>query len=299
MPVDHDYTSPDFARFPSEFLDVPDFSVMAEEGGFECGMIPDPDELEQLILARPFRERMALIPEDEWPERIADIDNSPHGWLERLIRKIKAQLREGSCVYNAAGQGLELASIKTMGADYWVELSAISGYRWNAAGPRTGSNVGQSLNHIREVGLLPVNSERNKELLQQGKFQHTHPATGYYNKFQPGWQTTAKMFRVREWLKLGSVEEWVSAQLQGLPCIGGRDRHCICHVRPLMKSGRPNSLYVNSWGVQWGLTYRIATGESRGFGVDSLSKIATMVGRGAYAIRDVYLLPWHPLYLAV
>jgi hypothetical protein len=103
--------------------------------------------------------------------------------------------------------------------------------------------------------------------------------------------STAKLFRVHEVLKLTSVEAWVSAQINGFPCIGGRDMHCICHPRPLIDGGKIYSLYVNSWGA-WGATYPIATGNQKGFGIDSERKIATMTSRGAWCVRTVYVPPW-------
>lgn len=281
------YTSPTLSRFRNEDVDV-QFDRVADSADCGCGLLDDPDDM---MLSWPdFEERETIIPRNEWADRIAAID-AGDGWLERLVCKIKNQGREGSCVYNAAAQLTEIVWNKQFGVENWVELSPISGYRNNARGPNTGSNVGGSLDWMTGHGLIPVDSDANKAKVEAGLFQHTHPATGYYARPMAGWPATAKLFRVHEWLKLTSVEAWVSALLKGFPCSGGRDRHCICHVRPLIDGRNILSLYANSWGA-WGATYRISTGDQRGFGVDTESKIQTMVSRGAWCARSVLVPPW-------
>jgi hypothetical protein len=62
------------------------------------------------------------------------------------------------------------------------------------------------------------------------------------------------------------------------------------HCRPVWDNDIFSD-YVNSWG-QWGFSRKIWTGESKGFGRDSRRKIATMVSRGAWAVRSVNIFPW-------
>lgn len=280
------YTSPTLDRFQNEDLDV-DYRAAAAESGNACGMIDD-DSSEFDCLS--YEDMETIIPRSEWADRIKEIDDAG-GWLERLICKVKNQGNEGSCVYNAAAQATEIAFNRQFGVENWTELSAISGYRNNASGPSTGSSVPGSLTWMTEHGLIPVDSEANKAKVAQGLFQHVHPATGFWTKPAAGWPATAKLFRVHEFLKLTSVEAWVSAQISGFPCIGGRDMHCICHPRPLIDGSKIYSLYVNSWGA-WGATYPIATGNQKGFGIDSESKIRTMTARGAWCVRTVYVPSW-------
>lgn len=281
------YTSPSLSLFQNADLDI-DFQAEAKATDNVCGMIPDDGSVS--FSCEDFETAGLLIPRSEWPDRIKAIDDAG-GWLERLICKIKAQGREGSCVYNAAAQATEIAFNRQFGTENWTELSAISGYRNNARGPSSGSSVPGALVWMCDHGLIPVDTDANKAKVAAGLFQHTHPATGYYVKPAAGWPATAKLFRVQEWLKLTSVEAWVSALLRGYPCIGGRDWHCICHCRPLIDGKSIYSLYANSWG-SWGATYKIATGDARGFGIDSESKIRTMTSRGAWCIRTVFVPPF-------
>jgi hypothetical protein len=232
-----------------------------------------------------------LIPRDQWKDRISQLDSSG-GWLERRIRKIKNQSSEPSCTYNAGAQGLEIAWNKQFGDAAWVELSPISGYRYN--GSRwSGSSVPGCLDWLSEVGLIPTNSEANRQYVAARHFKHTHPNTGYGVSPPDGWRESAKLFRVHEFLKLKSVEAWFSALLQGFPCIGGRDGHCVCHVRPVVDGSKFLSMYSNSWGA-WGTSKPISplSGESKGFGFDSEGKVRTMTSRGAWAIRSVFVPPW-------
>lgn len=269
-----------------EFIDV-DFP----QTGYDCGAIPD--SLDLYMGMREFDTAFEIIPRSKWPELIEKIDESG-GWLERRIRRIKNQGREGTCVYNMLGQMMEVAFNKQFGDENWIELSPVSGYRWNAPGPGTGSNVSGSLSWGVSYGLLPARTDRNLQFVEQGLFKHTHPSTGYYENFQNGWQETARLFRVHEFLRLTTVEAWFTALFLGFPCGGGRDSHAICHVRPLKSGSSFLSLYANSWG-NWGSTYDISPleGRAQGFGADSESKIRTMVSRGAFCIATMLVPPWH------
>lgn len=295
-----DYTSPCLLDQPyTDFYDIPDLAEMAQEISQECGLLEDPDELDAMLSIEDFATKVDLVPEVEWPERIRDIDSSPQGWTERRIRKIKAQGKEGTCVYNALAGGMEATWNWMFGDHWWVELSPVSGYRWNASGPRSGSNVGQSLIWALETGLIPADTDLNRQFIRDSYFSHVHPARGYYEKFATGWKATATMFRVQEFLKLRTVEEWFSALFQGFVCIGGRDRHCIAHYRPLLQAGHPSSLYANSWGP-WGLTMTISGAvQAQGFGVDSYRKVDVMVNRGAYAIRSLRIPTWMSLHSVI
>jgi hypothetical protein len=266
-----------------------ELEAYAQANNLMCGMIDDDPDLACGTL--DWEEAgQPIIPRDRWPDLIGKID-AMGGWLERLIMKIKAQLSEPSCVYNAGAQSAEVIWNKIFGTHNWIELSPMSGYRHN--GSRfSGSSVAGCANWLDTVGLLPVNSQANLALVQKGYFQHTHPATGYDERFAEGWKSTAVMFRVQEWVRLKTVEQWFSALFQGFPCVGGRNRHCIMHCRPARLNGKYVSIYANSWGTKWGNQLEIATGMTRGFGVDSEGLVEVMVARGAWAPRTVRVVPW-------
>lgn len=270
---------------------VEEYGSLMEDGNMGFGYLPDSDD--DIMSATDFEAVEDLYPEEQWPELIAALDADPHGGLEAWIRWVFAQLSEPSCTHNASAQGLFLGQSRQFGPEASIITSPMSSYRWN--GTRySGSSVAGALNWLREVGQLPADTDENKALVVKGFFKHVHPFTGYSHPFMEGWKDTAKFLRIDEYLKLTSVKAWVTALLKGYPCIGGRNGHCICHVRPVW-DGDIFSDYINSWGTNWGFSRKIWTGESKGFGRDSRSKIATMVSRGAWAVRSVVIPPWFSL----
>ena len=272
----------------SNFVDV-DFGSAATESGNMCGMIPDLYVGDSSF--KIFEKEYPPIPRDQWKDIIQTIKGNGGG-LERRIRKIHNQSSEPSCVYNAAAQGFEVTWNKQFGDANWIEMSPISGYRYN--GSRwSGSSVPGALEWMLEHGLLPTNSDANKALVEKGYFKHTHPNTGYGVVPPSGFEETAKIFTIREFLKITTVEGWFTALMRLFACIGGRDGHCIMHCCPELDGSTLLSMYANSWGA-WGATRAISplSGESKGFGFDTESKVRTMVARGAWAIRSVNVPVW-------
>jgi hypothetical protein len=100
------------------------------------------------------------------------------------------------------------------------------------------------------------------------------------------WKVTAKRFRAQEWEWCKTVDEWVSAMINGHVAVGGRDGHAICHCGLVWNNGSVLSTYCNSWG-NWGQTLETNLGPLRSFGFDSERKIATMVRYDGWILRAV------------
>jgi len=283
------YTSPIISDLDQRFIDI-NFATEAEDTGNVCGMLPPPDYM--LAYSPLYEASQNIYPESQWPRLIAAIDDSG-GWLETYIREILNQGREPSCVYAATAQAKQIIDAKQFGVDKVRLLSWISGYRHN--GSRTsGSSVPGAALWMESVGLQPRNDDPLvKADIAAGYYQHAHPATGYSVQQASGWKETARFFRTHEWFKVTTVAAFMSALIDGWVILGGRDGHCICHVRPMLDSGRIISMYANSWSSTWGATQTIANGvRTKGFGYDSKSKLQTMVSRGAWAIRSVIRPAW-------
>lgn len=287
------YTSPILQVNFSRWLDV-DFPREANATGNVCGCLPTPDKSRQALdAALPVYEAaFPVYPRDRWPDLIAERDaNQGAGWIYRRIKRGKDQGREGTCVYNMLAQMLEMAWNSAYGDAWWIPFSPISGYRWNAPGPGTGSNVGDSILWAERKGLLPENTAANLALSQKGYFQHTHPATGYSEKFQTGWESTARLFRAMPaakggWYRVTTVEGWFSALFDGRCAGGGRDYHAIAHGGAAMDGRNVVSIYCNSWG-KWGATLQTSDGPLQSFGFDSEAKVRTMVSRGAFVLVNM------------
>lgn len=283
------YTSPIISSIDQRFIDV-NFEREAADTGNFCGMLPPPDHLRDF--SPDYEAAQRIYPEAQWPDLIAKID-ATGGWLERYIRVIHNQGNEPSCVYAATAQATQIIQAKQHGVDQVRLLSWISGYRHN--GSRTsGSSVPGAAVWMEGTGLQPRNDDpRVIADIAAGRYKYAHPATGYSVAQASGWKETAKHFRTHEWFKVSTVAAWVSAQIDGWVLLGGRDQHCVAHVRPMMDGGRIISMFANSWGKEFGATMEIADGiKSRGFGYDSRGKIETMVSRGAWAIRSVVKPSW-------
>ncbi len=282
------YTSPIVSGLVNESIDV-DFGRAADGADRLCGLLPTPDETREA-----FRDiaasGMKIYQRSEWPALIARIDEA-NAWSYRRITRAYDQDGEGTCVYNALALAMQIRHNWQFGDHNAVPLSPISGYRYNAPGPSSGSNVGQAIVWAESKGLIPLDCPENRLHVQAGHFGIVHPATGYSRKPAEGWQQVARMFRAQEWFRVETVEEWVSALLHGFVCVGGRDRHCVAHGGLAMDGGRLLSIYCNSWGL-WGSTLQTAAGPLKSFGADSEGKIEVMCAREGWALRTVLKPDW-------
>ena len=277
------YTSPIISSIVEGSVDV-DFS---QADPMRCGYIaPTFDEMDT---ARMYSRRYTgpIYPRSEWPDRIKQMDEA-NAWAYRRIVHTYQQ-KEGSCVYNSLALCMQITWNQMFGDHNCIPFSPMSGYRWNARGPGSGSTVGGSIKHGESVGLLPSRDYApNLARVEAGDFAHTHGETGNWSaRFQDGWKDTSRLFVCDEWEWCGSVEEWVSAQIASDVASGGRNSHCICHCGLAMDGGSILSIYAQSWGMPWGTTLETARGPMTNFGFDSESKIRTMVARDGWVLRTM------------
>lgn len=206
------------------------------------------------------------------------LDNEQTG-LEWLVTMIFDQGNEGSCVANAAAQAFQIVQAAQYGLDKVTLVSAISLYDRIGSSPNSGAMVSDGLKELRERGILPLDTPENR-----ARFKHVMPPRGFRRNGLPsGWEETGNQFKVVEWLVCDSVEEVLSAGINGHPVCVGRAGHSIVYTRPTMKPGRLASAYANSWRLSWGSAFGSMTG---GFGFDSEGMIRSASG-WAYAIRAV------------
>lgn len=294
------YTSPGILQPDFDSCFNVDFLREAKATGNVCGCLPTPDRTRsQLDAGLPIYEAsFPIYSRDRWPDMIAERDaNQGAGWAYRRIVRMHNQKREGTCVYNMLALLMEIRWATQFGDQFWIPFSPVSGYRWNAPGPGTGSNVGDSIVWSEKKGLLPEDILENLALVAAGYFKHTHPAVGYHAKFQAGWESTAKLFRVMPqsrggWYRVTTVEGWFSSMFDGNVNGGGRDGHAIGHCGAALDGRNVLSIYGNSWDVGgtvpgWGATLQTSKGPLKMFGFDSEAKVATMVRRGAFVLVNM------------
>lgn len=225
-----------------------------------------------------FEESFPLIPRSEWKDRIDAQENR-----RQLVNRIKDQNGEPSCTSNAVTGCYEYIYNQqigeTLGEALWVELSPISVYRF-VGSPNSGSSVSANYRRMRDIGALPVNTDRNRKLLAAAGLnpQHTHPANGYRVRMPDGWEETAQLFRITEAYDIDSVDGFISALLSGWCVHYGRSGHSIFGAQAVYEGSTFYCEYANSWG-NWG---------DQGFGRDSESYLKrTSAAYGAYAYRAV------------
>lgn len=226
---------------------------------------------------RTFEERFGTLSDAEIDAEIEAIE-AAGGGLERLVTRIYNQGQEGSCVANAACQGMELIQAKTFGKENVIPLSAMSLYKRIGRSAQSGAIVSDGLDELQERGVLPLDTPENK-----AKFPHTHPATGFSRSLPSGWEETGKLFLAIEALPIQSILGIYTALAMQFPVMVGREGHSICYTTPTKRSGKRGVVYANSWDYDWGF----AAGDMQGgFGFDTEQQVRKSAS-WAYAIRTI------------
>lgn len=206
-------------------------------------------------------------PKEKWNE----IAQANKFGCDDLVTRIYNQKQEGSCVANATSQAVEIIQAKQFGKDRVVHLSAISLYKRIGRSASSGAVVSDAWDEINAKGQLPLNDDANL-----ARFKHTMPNTGFSTPYPSGWEETGRLFKGLEAFSINSMEDGVSALLNGHPVVVGRSGHSICYVRFMLKDGKRVVKYANSWG-DWG---------DAGYGYDSEGMMSSAF-RGAFALRAI------------
>lgn len=217
-----------------------------------------------------------LIPRSDWDDYIAAQDDD-----EFLVGAIKDQDGEGTCASNATTGSREYVWNLNFGKEWFIQLSPISVYRWIAPGPDTGSTISDNLKQLRDVGALPADTPRNREILQYLQLPvKVLKNVGYSQQFPDGWKDLAALFRMSEWNDIRSFNGMVSNILKKRKPVYGRAGHAIYGVKVVKRNGVYYVKYANSWG-NWG---------EDGYGYDSESFISGAISSyGAFAPRSGHI----------
>jgi hypothetical protein len=249
------------------------YNVTTMPNGLQAtGCHPRDTELgaEHLVFENVFE----TYPRSEWPDLIKQNRS-----LRKRVKRIKNQKQEGSCASNMTAQAAEIVWNQQYGAGRWVEFSPISIYKWVADGPNSGSTISGNLKQLKEIGLLPVRNERNRQILIDMDLnpEHMLEPTGYYQKFPDDWKETAEWFSGVEAFDIGSFDGIVTALLDGWPVGYGRAGHAICAVSPWYDGRQFGLDYANSWAPSWG---------DEGFGKDTEDFVSRAIASyGAWGVR--------------
>lgn len=248
-------------------MPVPD-NLIDVDFGFDGWIESDEDA----TYGEPFPDKL-LIPRSEWRDRIEERKRAGHE-LKHFFPKPFNQNPESSCVYNAGCGCLMTVRNFNLGLEHEVRLSPMAGYCRVAKHRHSGSTMWGCLEVLKEDGVLP--SDKNEKY----QFDHVlHENTPFIlpRSLPSGWQETAKLFRVTEWLRIDSREQFGSALLQDMPICYGRSGHSIKGEDMVYENGKFLCRYCDSYGLGRGTDGRL---------FDSEKMWAT---GGAWACRTVTL----------
>lgn len=203
-----------------------------------------------------YEASQVMVDPKDW-QRLLEKQAAENTGCDAFVKQIKNQSKEGSCVGQATTSAVENIEGQMFGLDRMTLLGSISLYKQIGRSAGSGAMLGDALEAIRDVGILPLDTPENR-----AKYgNHVMKNTGFGTPFPSGWKTTAAKFKVTEWLVGRSFEGMVSASLCNKPIVYARSGHCILGVRFIWKGGKLTLKYQNSWG-NWG---------DNGFGYDSES----------------------------
>lgn len=235
------------------------------------------DSFGDVSLFGSYEDSVSLIPEDEWDDRIKEIDDQNNG-ADSLVSRIYDQGREGSCVANATCQSHEMTQALQFGKDRVTHLSAISIYKKIGRSAQSGAMVSDGMKQLRDVGAVPLDNPENRARFGGCVMKNT----GFSLSYPAGWELVAKEFRADEIDIINTLAGLITALLRRQPVVVGRQGHSICYARPMgSKSKGYKSKYANSWG-NWG---------DAGFGYDSLSQMRLSSG-WAFTPRSIIVPDW-------
>lgn len=235
------------------------------------------DSFGDVKLFGSYEDSVSLIPEDEWDDRIKEIDAQNNG-ADSLVSRIYDQGREGSCVANATCQSHEVTQALQFGKDRVTHLSAISVYKKIGRSAGSGAMVSDGFEQIRDVGAVPLDNPENRSRF--GGI--VMPNTGFSQQYPSGWEAVAKQFRIDEGDIINTLAGMLTALLRRQAVVVGRQGHSICYTRPMgSRSKGYKAKYANSWG-DWG---------DAGFGYDTLSQMRMSAG-WAFTPRSIIVPDW-------
>lgn len=213
----------------------------------------------------PVRGEIELISRTYWDELA---DTGHHQNRRSRFRYTLDQDGVGSCAAESAA-GLKSALDERQGLPE-VLYNPWSIYWYTSGGRDNGSVIGDNVEYIRDKGVCP------EEVWPRSKSWRAEPDREA--------KRIAKFFTIKEFFYVETIDEFVSALLQGFDIHAGYTGHAIVFNRYLK---RQKVEYKNSWG-SWG---------DNGFGSLSLSNIYFPYGVYAYKNARVWTEDeWIPRY---
>jgi len=199
-------------------------------------------------------DRIKVIPRAEWSDLASQF--AAGLGLRPFVREVLDQGSDGSCA--AEGSTGSVMIDRAFRSREHVLLNPLSVYHTTSRGVDRGSSIDENLEFIRQHGIAP------ESVWPRSKGWRPEPSEEAV--------AAALAFRIEEFFDISSIDEMVSALLQGYPVVYGSNGHAVCKVRHLNENEGED---LNSWGPEWG---------DGGFGVWA-SYRAVNWQYGAWAVR--------------
>jgi len=218
------------------------------------GLIMGPNKL-SIPKARPLSE-YKLISISEWDKYIED--------QERVdLRKFvpKGMILDQDGVKSCASESIagSIMAVRVFNGMKPVKLNPLFAYHTVSGGRDGGSTLSDNVSFAEQYGIA------SQDVWPRSNGWRAKPSEEAYED--------AKNYRLLEFYKVSSWEEFGTALLLGWPVYFGYSGHAIWGTKVISTSRLE---YCNSWGEEFG---------DDGFG--TLAKNSIMWGYGAYAIRVV------------
>lgn len=207
----------------------------------------------------PIKGQIEIIPRKHWDERA---DTIWHKNRRSRFRYVLDQNGVGSCAAESAA-GTKAALDERQGLPE-VVYNPWFLYQTTSGGRDNGSVIGDNVEFLRDHGACP------EEVWPRSKGWRAEPSREA--------KRVAKFFRLIEFFYVETIDEFVSALLQGYDVHFGYSGHAVASGQYVK---RMTIEYLNSWGIGWG---------DNGFGKLSLSKV--YFSYGAYAYKNARV--WTP-----
>jgi hypothetical protein len=204
-----------------------------------------------------FEDSVEVYPRSKWDDMAVALEEAKASAYYRVWMALD-QANKGSCSQEEACGATMVA--RSFTNQPTVALNPWPNYYLITRGRGGGTSIDSAWKTARDDGYIPMETiARNK---------------GFRKQSQEHWDL-AQNYRLDEVYDIGSVDEAVSALLQGF-CVGyGRRGHAILAVRYL---GRNKMTYLNSWG-QW------TNCNDPGFGQETIRDFGNY---GMFAARTAY-----------
>lgn len=180
----------------------------------------------------PGEAGIPVIPRNQWAELIAE-KNSLNAWPSEYVYHVFNQGQVGSCASEAKDGAMMV--VRAISNQEKVIFNPYGTYGRVNGGRDAGSSLTANIEFAQKYGCFP------EDIWPRSKGWRPEPSREAYAE--------AAKYKLREVVRLRTIDEFGSALLAGFPVYFGYPGHAIFAIK-LIDANR--FWYQNSWGANWG-----------------------------------------------